>query len=172
MHNISDRGDKFREKKRNESKTRKGGRGTRCSCIKLQYLEFACESSWNDISKWPLLSDSFLDATHLELLRTWQVNSVISWCLQTVALTTVKYQHKANRADVYVAVWGVLSAFQLQTFTWKTLLSFEFSSASVGKIKPNADIKTKCDMTCTQRVPSSPAMQNQYPSSFCSHLYT
>lgn len=159
-------------------------RGTRYACMKLPHLKLACASSWKDISKWPLLSDSFLDATHSELPRTWQVNNVISWCVQTVPLTTVKYQHKANRADVYAAVWGVLrhlAAFQTQSFNWKTLLSFQFSSPTGGKIKANTSIKipnilpsrkTKCNMTWTERVCSSPSMQNQYPSSFCSHLYT
>lgn len=32
-------------------------------------------------------------------------------------------------------------------------------------------LNTKCDMTCTQTVSQCPAMQKQYLSSFCSHLY-
>lgn len=55
---------------------------------------------------WPLHGDSFLNVTHSEFLRTWQVNNIISACVQTVPLTMVKYQYKANTA--YAAAWGAL----------------------------------------------------------------
>lgn len=44
---------------------------------------------------------------------------------------------------------------------------------TVIKIANNGQyLSTKCDMTCTQTVSQYPAMQKQYLSSFCSHLYT
>lgn len=39
-----------------------------------------CISSWNDISKWPLLGDSRFDKTCMQPSRIWQVNSVICSC--------------------------------------------------------------------------------------------
>lgn len=55
-----------------------------------------------------------------------------------------------------------------------------FYIQQIVNIKHNIDTKnasngqclSKCDMTCTQTVSQRPAMQKQYLSSFCSHLYT
>lgn len=162
---MSDSRDENRKKKRNETTTRRAGRSKIClhkvavcgvcMCFQLMIT--------NDISEWPLSGDSFCDVTHSELLRTWQVNNIISSCVQTVPLTMVKYQHKANTAYSYTAAWRsslpCLSAFHPQKFTCKTLLQFQFFSTLDSKLQPNIDIeipnigpshKTKCDMTCTR----------------------
>lgn len=185
MHNISNNRGKKREKKRNETKTRSGMR----SEISLYKVAVCGVGMWfqlmitNDISEWPLLGDSFLDVIHSELLRTWQVNNIICSCVQTVPLTTVKYQHKANTASVTLQPEELFATSVCDSSTnihLENIITISILFTYSSTIEANIDIEipnigpfheTKCDMTCTQRVSSSPAMQNQYPSSFCSHLY-
>lgn len=97
----------------------------------------------NDISEWPPPSDSFLDVTHSELLRTWQVNNIISSCMQTAPLTTVKYQHKANTAYIYAAACGAVCHVCLHFIPKHSPIQFLFSSALDGKTKPTLTLRSQ-----------------------------
>lgn len=97
-----------KEKEWNKNKKRKEEQDMPAqSCSMWNWHVFPADDN-KLYSEWPLPGESFLDVTHSELLRTWQVNNIISSCVQAVPLTTVKYQHKANTAYVYATAWGAV----------------------------------------------------------------